>query len=35
MRNDVELPHSWLMLGMTVIVSLAAIIFAVLILVQP
>lgn len=35
MRNDVELPHSWLMLGMTVVVSLAAIIFAVLILVRP
>ena len=35
MRNDEELPHSWLMLGMTVIVSLAAIVFAILILVQP
>lgn len=35
MRNDLELPHSWLMLGMTVIVSIAAIIFAVLILVKP
>ena len=34
MRNDAELPHSWLMLGMTVIVSIAAIIFAVLILVR-
>ena len=35
MRNDEELPHSWLMLGMTVVVSLAAIVFAILILVQP
>ena len=34
MRNDEELPHSWLMLGMTVIVSLAGIIFAVLIMVK-
>lgn len=34
MRHNRELPHSWLMLGMTVIVSLAAIVFAVLILVQ-
>lgn len=35
MRQDAELPHSWLMLGMAVIVSLAAVGFAVLILVRP
>lgn len=35
MRKDAELPHSWLMLGMTVVVSVAAIVFAVLILVRP
>ncbi|MFC8303177.1 YidH family protein [Specibacter sp. NPDC057265] len=35
MRHDAELPHSWLMLGMAAIVSVAAIVFAVLILVRP
>ncbi len=35
MRHERALPHSWLMLGMTVIVSLAAIVFAVLILLRP
>lgn len=34
MRHDRDLPHSWLMLGMTVVVSLAATVFAVLILIR-
>lgn len=34
MRNGQELPHSWLMLAMTVIVALAAVVFAVLILLR-
>ena len=35
MRQGRELPHSWMMLGMTLVVSLAALVFAVLILVRP
>lgn len=34
MRNNQELPHSWLMVSMTVIVALAALVFAVLILLR-
>jgi len=34
MRHDQDLPHSWLMMGMTVVVSLAATVFAVLIIVR-
>lgn len=32
MRNGQELPHSWLMLGMTIVVALAAVIFGLLII---
>ena len=34
MRNEQELPHSWMLLGMTVVVAAAALVFAVLILVR-
>ena len=32
MRNKRELPHAWLLVGMTVVVALAALVFAALIL---
>jgi putative membrane protein len=32
MRHNRELPHSWLLLGMSVVVALSALVFAVLIL---
>ncbi len=35
MRNNQELPHSWMLLAMTLGVSLAALVFAVLILTRP
>lgn len=35
MRNNQELPHSQLLLGMTVVVAAAAVVFAVLILIRP
>lgn len=35
MRHGRELPHSSMMLGMTLVVSLAALVFAVLILLRP
>jgi putative membrane protein len=34
MRNEQELPHSWMLLGMTAVVAAAAVVFAVLILVR-
>jgi putative membrane protein len=34
MRNNEELPHSWLLMGVTVGVSVAALVFAILILIR-
>lgn len=35
MREGRELPHSWMLAGMTLVVSLAGLTFAILILVRP
>ncbi|WP_125609963.1 YidH family protein [Specibacter cremeus] len=34
MRHNEDLPHSWLMMGMTVVVAVAGLVFAILLLVR-